>query len=62
MEGYYIITNASRGITYILNNKQSAEKLKKELEIQNPQITFYIGCCDSTGYVYWEKPIFPQGE
>jgi hypothetical protein len=62
MDSYYIVTNASRGITYIKKNKKVAEELKEILENQNPQITFYIGCCDSTGYVYWEKPIFPQGE
>ena len=62
MDSYYIVTNASRGITYIKKNKKVAEELKEILENQNPQITFYIGCCDSTGYVYWGKPIFPQGE
>ena len=62
MDSYYIVTNASRGITYIKKNKKVAEELKEILENQNPQITFYIGCCDSSGYVHWEKPIFPQGE
>lgn len=59
MDGCCIVSNASRGTCYIKPNKKEALKIKEELESLYPLVTFYIGYCDSTGFVWWERPTFP---
>lgn len=62
MDGYYIVSNATRGTCYIKQNRDDALIIKSKLEGMYPQVTFYMGCCDSTGYVWWDKPTFPSSK
>jgi len=62
MEGTYIVSSSQRTICYLKKTKEEALLVKKVLEKSFPATTFYIGCCNSEGYVYWKKPVFPTSK